>query len=98
MIEFVALANHRKTIRAEIAAYAERWRTTQLDALATALTAAGIDTARIPPSAALLLMSGLAQVLAIEQALGLSAGHDATLAWVERAISQLDAPAPSSKS
>ena len=34
MIEFVALANHRKAIRAEIAAYAERWRATQLDALA----------------------------------------------------------------
>jgi AcrR family transcriptional regulator len=97
MIEFVALANHRKAIRAEIAAYAERWRVTQLDALTSALAAAGIDTDEIPPAAALLLMTGLAQVLALEQALGLTAGHDATLAFVERAISRLDAPAPDSK-
>ncbi len=98
MIEFVALANHRKTIRAEIATYAERWRTIQLDALATALAAAGIDDEQVPPSAALLLMTGLAQVLAIEQALGMTAGHEATLAWVERAISGLDAPTTRSTS
>ena len=97
LIEFVALAHHRKAIRAEIAAYAERWRVTQLDALTTALAAAGIDAEQIPPSVALLLMTGLAQVLAIEQALGLTAGHDATLAFVERAISRLDAPTPGSK-
>ena len=97
MIEFVALANHRKAIRAEIAAYAERWRVTQLDALTSALAAAGIDAEEIPPAAALLLMTGLAQVLALEQALGLTAGHDATLAFVERAISRLDAPTPGSK-
>ena len=42
-------------------------------------------------------MTGLAQVLAIEQALGVTAGHDATLAFVERAISQLDAPPTGSK-
>ena len=33
MIEFAALANHRKSIRAEIARYAERSRAAQLDAL-----------------------------------------------------------------
>ena len=91
MIEFVALANHRKAIRAEIAAYAERWRATQLDALTTALAAAGIDAEELPPSAALLFMTGLTQVLAIEEALGITAGHDATLGFVERAISRLDA-------
>src|SRR6476646_4848222 len=35
-IEFVALANHRKAIRAEIARYAERFRAAQLEALTTA--------------------------------------------------------------
>ncbi len=41
-IEFVALANHRKAIRAEIARYAERFRAAQLDALTAALAAAGV--------------------------------------------------------
>ena len=36
-IEFVALANHRKAIRAEIARYAERFRAAQLEAVTTAL-------------------------------------------------------------
>ena len=40
-------------------------------------------------------MTGLAQVLAIERALGVTAGHDATVAFVERAIGQIDsAPRP----
>ena len=38
-IEFVALANHRKAIRAEIARYAERFRAAQLEAVTTALGA-----------------------------------------------------------
>ena len=92
MIEFVALANHRKAIRAEIAAYAERWRDRQLDALSAALAAAGVRPEQMPPTAALLLMTGLSQVLAIEQALGVTAGHDATVAFIERAIDQLDPP------
>jgi AcrR family transcriptional regulator len=90
MIEFVALANHRKAIRAEIARYAERWRAAQLDALASALTADGISPEQLPPTAALLLMTGLAQVMAIEKALGVTAGHDTTIAFIERAISQLE--------
>lgn len=92
-IEFVALANHRKAIRAEIARYAERFRAAQLDAVTRALADAGISAAQLPPVVALLLMTGLTQVLALEQGLGVTAGHDATLAFVERAIAGL-APAP----
>ena len=35
LTEFMALANHRKTLRSEIAAYAEQFRQLQLEALAT---------------------------------------------------------------
>jgi AcrR family transcriptional regulator len=90
MIEFVALANHRKAIRAEIAGYAERWRALQRDALASALAAGGITEDELPPVAALLLMTGLTQVLAIEQALGVTAGHDDAVAFVERAIARIE--------
>ena len=40
-LEFVALANHRKAIRAEMASYAERFRTMQLDAITSILAARG---------------------------------------------------------
>ena len=47
--EFVALANHRKEIRSEIARYAERFRTMQVAALVDILESAGVDTSAFPP-------------------------------------------------
>ena len=93
-IELAALANHRKAVRTEIAEYAERFRRIQLDVVATVLDDAGISTDRCPPIAALLAMTGISQVLALEQALGITTGHDETVAFVERHIDQLEgAPA-----
>ena len=89
-IEFVALANHRKVIRAEIARYAERFRAAQLEALTAALAADGIAEDRLPPIAALLMMTGLSQVLTLEEALGVTAGHDETIAFVQGMIDQLE--------
>jgi AcrR family transcriptional regulator len=89
-IEFVALANHRKSIRTEIARYAERLRATQLEAMTAALTSLGVSEVEIPPIAALLLMTGVTQVLALEDALGVTAGHDATRAFIEQTIARVD--------
>ena len=90
-IEFVALANHRKAIRTEIARFAERFRVAQLDAIAKALDAAGIRETELPPFVALLLMEGLAQVLGLEQMIGVTSGHDETLDFVERLLASLPA-------
>ena len=89
-IEFVALANHRKSIRAEIARYAERFRAAQLEAVTAALGALGVTEDEFPPIVALLMMTGLAQVLALEAALGIDAGHDATRSFIERAVAGVD--------
>jgi AcrR family transcriptional regulator len=89
MFEFVALANHRKAIRAEIANYAERSRTAQLEALRVALADRGIDDDQLPAIVGLLLMTGLSQVMGIEQAIGVTTGHDITLAFVDRTIAGL---------
>jgi TetR/AcrR family transcriptional regulator len=93
-VEFVALAKHRTAIRDEIARYAERFRSVQLQAVTDALAAAGIGPERLPPIVAQLLMTGLTQVLALEDALGVTAGHDDTLAFIERTIAQLEPPPP----
>ncbi|MGH8995683.1 MAG: TetR/AcrR family transcriptional regulator [Acidimicrobiales bacterium] len=92
-IEFVALAKHRKAVRSEIAAYAERFRAAQLEALTAALAARGVADDRLPPVAVLLLMTGVTQVLALEEALGMTAGHAETIEALERLIDQLDPPA-----
>ena len=89
-IEFVALANHRKAIRAEIARYAERYRAAQLAALTAAFTARGITEDRLPPVVALLIMTGLSQVLTLEEALGVTAGHDTTLSFIDDAIARIE--------
>jgi AcrR family transcriptional regulator len=89
-IEFVALANHRKAIRTEIARYAERYRAAQLEALTAALAARGITEDRLPPIVALLIMTGLSQVLTLEDALGVTAGHDTTISFIEQAIARLE--------
>ena len=89
-IEFVALANHRKAIRTEIARYAERFRAAQLEAVTTALSALGVADEELPPIVALLLMTGVSQVLALEDALGMTAGHDTTRAFIERTIARVD--------
>jgi AcrR family transcriptional regulator len=95
-IEFVALAKRHKAIRAEIARYAERFRTAQLEALTAALAADGIDAEELPPIVALLMMTGLAQVMALEKVLGVTAGHDATTSFIESTISRLEATPPTS--
>jgi len=89
-IEFVALANHRKAIQAEIARYAERFRSAQVEALSAALAARGITPDEIPPVVALLMMTGLTQMIGIEGALGVTTGHDTTLEFVERTIAALE--------
>jgi AcrR family transcriptional regulator len=89
-VEFVALANHRKAIRKEIARYAERFRAVQLRAVEAGLAAAGIDEAQLPPVVALLVMMGLSQVLAHEGALGVKAGHDTAVDFIDQTIARLE--------
>lgn len=89
-IEWVALANHRKAVRTEVARYAERFRAIQIEAVTAALAAQGVDEEQIPPVVALLLMTGIGQVLALEGGLGVTAGHDLTLDYIERKITELE--------
>lgn len=89
-IEFAALANHRKAIRGEVARYAERFRTMQLQAVGAALAEHGVTASQVPPIVALLVMTGLTQVLSLEKALGVTKGHDETLRFVEDTIARLE--------
>jgi hypothetical protein len=77
-------------MRAEIARYAERFRAAQVEAVAAAFARHGIPEEQMPPVVALLLMTGVAQMLALEEALGVTAGHDTTVEFIENAIARLD--------
>jgi AcrR family transcriptional regulator len=89
-MEFIALANHRKALKAEIAYYAERFREEQQKALSTVLQRYGIQPAEVPPLVWSVLMTSVSRVLVIEQALGMSAGHAETVEFVERYLHRLE--------
>jgi AcrR family transcriptional regulator len=89
-MEFIALANHRKALKAEIAYYAERFREEQQKALSTVLQRYGVDAAQVPPLVWSVLMTSVSRVLVIELALGMSAGHAETVEFVERYLHRLE--------
>ncbi len=101
-MEFVALANHRKAIRAEIAASAERFRAEQLAGLGPVLERLGIGPDVCPPLVFTVLLSSISRFLVIEQEmLGMSAGHRETVAFAEAWIARLEgergAPRPEAR-
>ncbi|BBY24600.1 TetR/AcrR family transcriptional regulator [Mycobacterium stomatepiae] len=89
-MEFMALANHRKEMRAEIAYYAERFREEQRQALTAALERYGVARAEMPPVVVSVLMSSLSRFLVLEQAVGISAGHAETVELVESHLRRLE--------
>jgi TetR/AcrR family transcriptional regulator len=89
-MEFMALANHRKELRAEFARYGERFRDEQRKALSDALQSYGVDASEVPPVVWAVFATSLSRVLVMEQALGMSAGHTETLEFVENYLRQLE--------
>jgi AcrR family transcriptional regulator len=89
-IEFAALANHRKVVGAEIAKYGDRFRQLHADAVGRALDRYGVPRATYPPDVLTLLMTGVGQILALEEAVGMDAAHEATKAFVEGLITSLE--------
>ena len=89
-MEFMALANHRKEMRAEIAYYAERFRDEQRQAVTAALQRYGVEGEDVPPVVWTVLMTSLSRFLVLEQAIGMSGGHAETLGLVEKYLRRLE--------
>ncbi|HEU4362057.1 MAG TPA: helix-turn-helix domain-containing protein [Mycobacterium sp.] len=90
-MQFMALANQRKALKAEIARYAEQLRAEQFKAVADLLARYGIDTAEFPPMVLMVLMTSASRMLIIEQeALGMTLGHAETVEFVERWLRRLE--------
>jgi AcrR family transcriptional regulator len=85
-IELGALANHRKAIRAELASYAERFRALQADALREICGRVQTSAGEVSAELLAFLMTALSQVLVMEDALGVEAGHKEARELVARLI------------
>ncbi|WP_183472118.1 TetR/AcrR family transcriptional regulator [Mycolicibacterium iranicum] len=87
--EFMALANHRKAIRAELRAYAERVRDIESAAVTVAMRARGLDTDKYPPVAISMLIAQIARSLCNEDSVGVNLGHAEMRAFVEARLKEL---------
>jgi AcrR family transcriptional regulator len=94
-MEFSALGNHRKAIRAELATYAAEFRRIQAEALVSILAGYGVSAEEIATEAVPVLITSLSQILAMEEALGLTRGHAEMRTVIERWIERFE---PSSAS
>jgi len=92
--EFMALANHRKSLRTEIARQVEISREMQAAAFARVFAAPHSDPGACSPAAAAVLLAGVARALVMEEGIGISAGHADARAFVERCIQELTGGAP----
>jgi AcrR family transcriptional regulator len=91
-MEFMALANHRKAIRSEIASYAERFRDLEESAVTMALRAHGVDLAVFPPVVMSMIVTSLARIALLERGLGITRGHAEAQAFIERYLDEFEMP------
>lgn len=89
--EFMALGNHRKSIRSEIADVTERMRKLQIEFLNEHFSPGKRFEGDLSPSALVLLISGIPKFLNLEEAVGVETAHADVVRAVER---YLDAAEP----
>ncbi len=90
-LEFMALANHRKSIREEIAALTERTRQRRAEALSNLINPEALPPDTCSPAGLTVLLIGVARTLVMEKGLGISLGHDDAVRFIEEWLRQLEA-------
>ncbi|MEU9449050.1 helix-turn-helix domain-containing protein [Streptomyces sp. NPDC048277] len=92
--EFAALANHRKAIRTELAAFADRYREAQLAALTRRLTETGVELPpEVSPAALLVLTNALGRIIMMENTMGMTTRHAEALDFVEQFLRRYEGTA-----
>ena len=91
-IEFLALANHRKAISAEIAEVAERFRKVEVEAVSRFLVEADVDVEAYPAAGLLFVLTAVPTLVGIESQLNMSLGHQEALDLVERQLAEFTQP------
>jgi AcrR family transcriptional regulator len=95
--EFMALANHRKAIGAELKAYAERARDIETAAATVALRGHGVDLDAYPPVVISMLVAQMARSMCNEIAIGVTDGHEQMRAFFERYFAEYGPTASSGR-
>lgn len=88
--ELTALANHRKKIRAEIAAVGEKVRELVLEAMTRSSNDYTVPLENIPPEVLVFLISASPRMVIVEQSVGMSTSHAGTLEYIERYLDRIE--------
>jgi AcrR family transcriptional regulator len=88
--EFLALGNHRKSIRSEISEVTEQVRRLQLDALETAFGDEGAAIENLSPAALLFVLTGIPKLLRLEKGIGISGAHAEVVEAFERYLESVE--------
>ncbi len=89
-MEFIALANHRKALKAEIARYAEIFRRETIETLTAAMARYNAPCEAATPTVLMVLLTGATQVLVQEDLLGVTFGHQETREFANKWLTCLE--------
>jgi AcrR family transcriptional regulator len=92
--ELMALANHRKVIRTELAEAGERIRGLVIEALSATTADYELSREKISPEVLVFLMTSIPRMIVMEAAVGMSTSHDATTEAVERYLDRVEPRQP----
>lgn len=90
MMEFMALANHRKVVRKEIGRGGERVRLAQLDVLTERWSDYQLDFDELTPASLLFLMNSIPRMVLLEEAFGTRTGHIETIELIHRFLDRVE--------
>ena len=90
MMEFMALANHRKSIRKEIGRGGERVRQAQLDVLTRRWSDYQLEFDELTPASLLFLMNSIPRMVLLEEAFGTRTGHAETVQLIHRFLDRVE--------
>lgn len=88
-LEFMALANHRKAIRAHMAEHVETMRRRETEILTELIGDRLTGPDGCPPEGLSVMLAGIGRVLVMEGGLGVSAGHEEARKFVEDWLDRL---------
>ncbi len=90
VLEFMSLANHRKVIRTELAAYSEAFRSAQFELIADRVDRSAVESGGIPLLELLVLINAVGENLVLEQSIGMDLGHLGTAVIVEQFLERIE--------
>ncbi|RZK03814.1 MAG: TetR/AcrR family transcriptional regulator [Novosphingobium sp.] len=91
-LEFMALANHRKAVRAHMAEHCEAMRQREVEIFTKLLGERLAGPDGVPPAGLSLVLAGIGRALVMEGGLGVTSGHDEARAFVEQWLDKLAPP------